>query len=120
MMTSDSAEGGISLFLLDETPKEADADSFRDAVEGSYHEKTLVYLVVAADSWPAESPSSSSSPCVGTLGQLFVWLYRNFAVGGKSLVYSQDDVLTISKMAQMKSGDEEVGKMMDRNGRWLG
>ena len=119
MMTSDSAEGGISLFLLDEALKEADADSFRDAVEGSHHEKTLVYLVVAADSWPAES-SSSSSPCVGTLGQLFVWLYRNFAVGGKSLVYSQEDVLTISKMAQMKSGDEEVGKMMDRNGRWLG
>ena len=107
--------GGISLFILDEADNEADADRYRDVVNISDCKNTLVYHLRANGVMLPDTVPLSSLSCVGTLGQLFTLLYRSFANGGKSLVYSQEDVLTISKMAQMKSGDDEVG-----NRRWFG
>ena len=112
-----------------------DACVVRSAIKPHGAESSLVYVVQPeGDSAVATASSSSVSelglsavneggtarkdgavatPSLqrvsGTLGQLFILLYR-WLGGKKSFVYSLQDSLTVMKMAQMKSADDEVIK----------
>ena len=100
------------LLIVEDIKTLADADLRKHLdIDNDTHVKSLVYFIRSGGTSVLSNVATLPPHCEGSLGQLLILLYR-WIPGKRCLVYSQEDVLTIMKMAQMKSGNEEVG--------WLG